>query len=160
MCELSTKIKKVGPAHVICVGAIRYYFFDARILRSLLRPRGSRKSKNCFAIESTDHVLACHDRGFFIFATWWRYRANGNLHWNFEERHPVADTTHVIHHYEIAWIIKHHLFIWLIVSNEWEINFWESESRLISCPAHDFWKWKYLRLEKASHIYSFQLPVR
>ena len=51
-----------------------------------------------FAIEFTDHVLACHGRGFLIFATWWRYRANENLHWNFVERHPVADTTHVIHH--------------------------------------------------------------
>ena len=36
--------------------------------------------KNFFAIESTDHVLACHGRGFLIFATWWRYRANENLH--------------------------------------------------------------------------------
>ena len=51
-----------------------------------------------FAIESTNHVLACHARGFLIFATWWRYRANENLHWNFLERHPVADTIHVIHH--------------------------------------------------------------
>ena len=74
MCELSTKIKKVDPAHVICVGGIRFYFFDSRILRSLPRPRGSRKSKKNFAIESTDHVLACHARGFLIFATWWRYR--------------------------------------------------------------------------------------
>ena len=51
-----------------------------------------------FAIESTDHVLTCYARGFLIFATWWRYRANENLHWNFLERHPVADTIHVIHH--------------------------------------------------------------
>ena len=26
------------------------------------------------------------------------YRANENLHWNLVERHPVADTTHAIHH--------------------------------------------------------------
>ena len=51
-----------------------------------------------FAIESTDHVLACYGRRFLIFATWWRYRANENLHWNFLERHPVAGTIHVIHH--------------------------------------------------------------
>ena len=38
----------MGPAHVICVGGIRFYFFDSRILRSSPRPRGSRKSKNFF----------------------------------------------------------------------------------------------------------------
>ena len=40
--------KKLGPAHVICVGGIRFEFFDTRILRQLLRPRGSRKSKKFF----------------------------------------------------------------------------------------------------------------
>ena len=61
MCELSTKIKKVGPAHVICVGAIRFYFFDSRILRSLPRPRGSRKSKKffCNRIHWSRSCLSC-----------------------------------------------------------------------------------------------------
>ena len=74
-----------------------FLFFDSRILRQLLRPRESRKSKFVFAIESTDHVLACHARGFLIFATWWRYRANGNLHWNFLQRHGFISTESQFH---------------------------------------------------------------
>ena len=40
------KNKKVGPAHVVCVDAIHFDFFDSGILRQLLWSRGSRKSKN------------------------------------------------------------------------------------------------------------------
>ena len=31
-----SRSKQVGPAHIICVGAIHFEFFDSRVLRQLL----------------------------------------------------------------------------------------------------------------------------